>query len=307
MTTLASRRARLTILIPSKSQDRYGYTIATQLTITGAGSPPPNNDPGARILFKIKKSTEKEPDPGEISVSNLSPHTRSSLQNKGLVVRLEAGYNDALTTIYEGDIRTVDHVREKATWVTKLRLGASERFYRYSRSHISFPAGTTAAEALTRIVNASGIGPGNLAVAASAGLSSVIFRAGKVISGSTQHAIDQLLKSIPYQGRGGWSWSVVDGSLQVLAPGQQLATSIPLLTPTSGLISSPETGTPEKVGKPALMKIRALLTPVRAGGRVHIRSANYDTDVYVKKLEHEGDTHGAAWYTLIFGVLTSSK
>ena len=65
----------------------------------------------------------------------------------------------------------------------------------------------------------------------------------------------------------------------------------------------PEMGTPEKKGKPALIKFKSLLMQTRPGGLVRLKSRVYDGEVTVKKLDHDGDTHGGNWYTNIEGIL----
>ena len=65
-------------------------------------------NPGLRIQFKITKTREKHPNTGEITISNLSPPRRASMQAKGVKVTLEAGYvSTGRTRIFSCDARTV--------------------------------------------------------------------------------------------------------------------------------------------------------------------------------------------------------
>jgi hypothetical protein len=89
----------------------------------------------------------------------------------------------------------------------------------------------------------------------------------------------------------------------VLAPGETYGPEIPLISPATGLIGSPEMGSPEKKGKPSLLKFRCLLRPLTVGGRVHLQCLRYDGEVRIRKLEHSGDTHSGEWYTDVHGAI----
>ena len=80
---------------------------------------------------------------------------------------------------------------------------------------------------------------------------------------------------------------------------------IPEISVDSGLIGSPEFGTPEKNGKPALVKFTSLFTVTQPGARVHLKSERYNGEVLVVKSQFVGDTHGRDFYTHYQGTLLS--
>src|SRR5258706_12959850 len=103
----------------------------------------------------------------------------------------------------------------------------------------------------------------------------------------------------------GWisyTWSIQYQSLQVLLPGGSVGGEIPVFSPSTGLIGSPEMGSPEKKGKPALVKFKALVRATKPGARVKLESERYDGVVLVKKANFDGDTRGGDWYVTIEGV-----
>ena len=253
-------------------------------------------NPGLRIQFKITKTREKHPNTGEITISNLSPTRRASLQQKGIRVTLEAGYvSTGRTRIFSCDARTVDHERKGADWETVIKGGDGERSFQWARVNESFAAGTGAGDILKRLAQASGLAIGN--VPDMVANLAVTFQNGYVVDGLARNSIDRLVKSL------GYTWSIQDGALQVLSPGGTVGVLIPEIGPDSGLIGSPEMGSPEKKGKPALVKFKSLLVAVRPGGRVRLKSERYNGQVRLKKVEHEGDTMGGAWYTNMEGVI----
>lgn len=291
---LFGRRCRMTLAVPVSSPGDFAHTTSDIVEINGGDDPV---NPGMRVQFKIKKTREKEPSPAEVIISNLSATRRQSLQTKGVKLLLEAGYEaTGLFRVFAGDVRTVDHTRDGPTWLTHLKCGDGERAFRYARASESFAPGVTAAEVLRYLGKQLGLDDGN--VASEAKQIDARFDSGYVVFGSAQQAIDRLLGSL------GFGWYVSDGALYVLKTGDALdGIQVPDITPDTGLIGSPEMGSPEKKGQPALLKFKALLTPVRPGGKVKLKSERYDGLVVVKKCEHAGDTHGGEWYTTIEGVI----
>lgn len=293
MANLYGRRCRVLVSIPSTSD--FHSTTRDELEINagegGAGKQ------GLRVAFDIKKTDGKEPNEAQIIITNLSPDNRGRLQKKGVKITVEAGYEaTGQSRIWRGDTRTVDHVRDGADWNTTIKCGDGERAYKNARVNESFAAGTGAGTVLQYLSEQSGLQIGNSPTVI-ANLTNR-FDQGYVVSGRWRDEMDKLVRSI------GYVWSVQDETLQVLLPGQSSTAAIPLVSPDSGLIGSPEFGSPEKKGKPALVKFTSLLFPTLPGARVRLKSARYDGVIRVKKVNLKGDTHGNEWFSIIEGILS---
>lgn len=285
---LFGRICKLTIATPVSDPTNFKDTTSSEVIEINGG------DGGMRIQFKVKKTLKKEPNTSEIRVSNLSPDRRASLQKKGVKVLLEAGYKDTgLSRIFSGDVRTVDHVRSGADWETVMQLGDGERAWQFARVNESFAPGTPIANVVKTLAGSLGLDLGNT----NDQLKDITgtFDHGYCASGSASRAFDGVMKACRFD------WSVQDGALQLLKPGQALSQSIPEISPSSGLVNSPEMGTPQKKGKPTLVKFDALLTPVKPGAKARLKSERYDGDVRVVSVEFTGDTHGGDWYSKIAG------
>jgi hypothetical protein len=257
---------------------------------------------GLRIQASIKKTLKKEPNTSEIRITNLAPSSRAFLQKKGVKVLFEAGYKDTgLSRLFYGDVRTVDHVKQGPDWETVMQLGDGERGWQYGRINESFSAGTSIASVVEKIALAMGLDDSKVANqledAASHSKNKVPKKLdhGFAVSGSASRAMDKIMKASRL------SWSMQDGQLQILAEGQALEKTIPDITPSSGLISSPEMGTPPKKGKPALVKFDALFTPVKPGSKVKLKSDRYDGEVKILGVEFVLDTRGGPWYSRMAG------
>lgn len=247
------------------------------------------------MSFRVAKSTKREPNTCELKIYNLSATTRAGLQGVGVPVILSAGYPGNAAIIFQGQSRTIDHMREGVEWVTRVRCGDGERAYQWAHFAESFAPGTSVADVIRAAAKALGVNTGNLEEQLAAGGfrgGAVQFAHGYTAHGKAALELDGLMRSI------GLSWSIQDGALQILrgtdpAPGRAV-----LLTPDTGLVGSPEHNAPDKKGKPPLIKFRSLLQPqIRCGGTVEIRSAAIRGQFRVESLDHSGDTASGEWYT----------
>jgi hypothetical protein len=290
---LFGRTMRLTVATPVPTPGNYRDTTFDVVAINGADD---RKNPGNRVRFRARKSHTKEPNTCEVTVTNLAPATRASLEKKGVKVQIEAGYSTAVAVYFVGDVRTCDHKRAGPDWDTVLKCGDGDRAFRFAQVSTSWAAGTTASVILTELADKLGLRVGN--VPARISDFSLRFEAGYVAEGATQRAIDRLVTSL------GFTWSIQDGELQVLASGQALgAGQIPLVDVEHGLIGSPEAGSPEKKGHAGTISFKSLLLDRRPGQLVHLKSERYDADIRIKKIDHDADIIGPSWYSDITGVI----
>lgn len=290
---LFDRRCRVTIANPVKTANDYKDVTTDVIEIDG-GTTDDRAVSGLRVWFKITKKLTKEPNTSEIIVTNLSPNRRSSLQQKGVRVLLEAGYKETgVSRYFSGDVRTIDHIRNGADWDTSLKLGDGERAWNFARVYESFAPGTPKSSVVKTLAESMGLDVGNLESQLS-GIVGTIDQ-GFAAAGSASRAFDQFVKSI------GKEWSVQDNALQILDPYEVLDLPIPEISVDSGLLGSPEMGTPPKKGKPPLVKFKSLLIPTRPGAKVKLVSKRYNGYVRVVAVTFTGDTHGGEWETEISG------
>lgn len=294
---LYDRRVRITVAKPVATPGDFSHVTTSVIEINGGKTDDPSKV-GLRIAFKIDKSLEKEPNTSELTITNLSQAQRDGLQVKGVKVRVEAGYKQTgMSQLFAGDARTIDHVRDGSDWNTIAKLGDGERAWRWARVSESFGAGTLGSDIMKRVGRSLGVDLGNLDDAAA--LVTARFDHGFVATGSAARVFDQIVRSV------GMEWSIQDGKLQVLQPEQVRGLPIPFISPQTGLVGSPEMGTPTTKGKPALLQFKCLLIPVVPGGKVKLQSARYNGFVRVRKVTFQGDTSGGDWYSIISGTISS--
>lgn len=249
-----------------------------------------------RVEFNVRKNLQKEPNKAEVKIYNLSAVTRKLLQGKGIPVILSAGYESNEGVIFSGDSRVIQHTHEGPNWITKVESGDGEKAFQFSRFSNSYGPGTPVAQVIRDVVASTSLNPGNLNAALALPFRSGFnaFANGYAAHGDSVDVLGRLLKTI------GFTFSIQGGTLQVLKSGNAVAGSAYLLSPSTGLVGSPEFGTPEKKGAPAKLSCKSLLNPkIICGGVVEIKAENVTGQFKVEHLEHSGDSASSEWYTKV--------
>lgn len=252
---------------------------------------------GLDVQFKVRKTSNKEPNTCECSVYNLSENSRALLAQKGVQLVLEAGYVGTLAQIFQGNA-TCYHEHTGADWVTRLSVVDGERSYRYALVSENFRPGTMVHQVVSRVADALRLDAVD-AVALVRANSTEQFTQGYVAHGKASTELDKLLK-----GRG-FEWSIQDGRLQVLKKGEHTSHREVVLTSDNGLIGSPSFGTasvgspePNQKKGPRVLKLKSLLQPdLKPGRRVHVKSVGVNGVFRIITVTHVGDTGGADWYS----------
>lgn len=246
---------------------------------------------GLRVSFKVTKSTGKEPNTLDLSITNLSEHSRANVKKKGVKVVLEAGYEESgVGILFSGFSRTVDHVRDGPNWVTKIQCGDGETAFRYTRVSESFRPGVKLHQIVSYLVQQMGLNPGNAIDQAKK--SGIAYAHGYSTSGRASLELARVLSAA------NMTYSIQDGELQVLRPGEAHH-QVVILNKDSGLIGSPEHGSPPmKTKKASTIKAKCLLQHrLRAGGQLQLDSESHKGLFKVLKLQHQGDTSAGDWYS----------
>lgn len=252
---------------------------------------------GLRIAFRVHKDDGSEPNTAEISVTNLAKTTRANMQSKGAKILLQAGYLENQAIIFSGDARLISHARSGPDWITKIECGDGEQAYVNARLSESFRPGTPKKDVVLQAARATGL---DLAQARTQ-INTIAgsFSKGYSAHGRARDEISRLLDSA------GYTWSVQDGRLQILPVGGVTTEQAVVLSPSTGLVGSPEHGAPAKKGKPGVVKLRSLLQPrLKPGGRVSVDSETVKGLLRVLEVNHSGDTAGPDWYSDLEAVPT---
>src|SRR3990172_565889 len=96
-----------------------------------------------RVQFQVEKHLLKDPNTAELTISNLSEHTRTQFQTRPLRVEIAAGYQGVNKLLFVGDVRPGSGSKLLGTeWETKLLLGDGSRAFAHGRVSRSYKGGT---------------------------------------------------------------------------------------------------------------------------------------------------------------------
>jgi hypothetical protein len=245
---------------------------------------------GLSVSFDIVKSlAAKTPNKAEVRVWNLNPTHRKQLQElQHVYVSLDAGYAEGTQLVFRGDLRGVSSARDGAGWITTITSDTG-RTARKKRILKSFAPESTVTEVLQTAAKSMGVKLGNTALKTIAakvhGTGAQKFFNGYALAGAVVDEVDRLARSV------GLEWSIQDDELQFLDRGRPLELEGVKLTPTTGLIGSPEPG---NLG---LLDARCLMMPnIDPGRRVQIESEHVRGIYRVETAKWRGGTAEKEWY-----------
>lgn len=241
------------------------------------------------IEFTIKRSLRQTPGTCELIIYNLTEQHRGEIRDaKRPLVRVEAGYHNGMTMLFQGNERQTSIVRDGTEWITKITASDGDDAIRTRRGSRSFGPQTQIREVVEYLVDAIGIGDGNFEDAlAGAALDKLdgVFPEGTTVRGAAADELTTLLASA------GLEWSVQGGVLQILERGKTLDAQAVELNKDSGMVGSPEPG------KRGILKVKSLIAPdLVPGRRVKIESDVVNGTYRIEKAEYVGKTLGNEWH-----------
>lgn len=240
---------------------------------------------GLRVSFDVERSLSSDPNKATIAVYNAAPSTIKAFQAPGAVVRVLAGYDEP-SLVFTGD---VDRAYRRDQGVDRvLTIEAQDGGRRYREAVISqaFPAGVRVRDVVDAVAETLGVPRGTIR-----GVPSGTYAEGITVTGRSADVLSALLR------REGVKWSIQDGELTILARGESTPETVPLISPETGLVGSPEAGEDT-------LELTALLTPeIRPGRRFRLVARDYDGVYRAERVRHVGDSGwDSTFYTRIEAV-----
>lgn len=245
-----------------------------------------------RVTFSIEKHLGSEPNTCTCSVFNLNESSRALFESTPLQVRLDAGYEGQVGTLFVGDLKFGQTKRNGTSRETKLQLGDGHRAYATARFARSFPGGTETLDVVRDVASSMGLRVPKDAADALTLVRQVA--SGTSFHGPSRKALTQVLR------KHRMSWSVQDGSLQILGPDGVRASEALVLDQSSGMLDTPEFGTPNKKTGKRLLTVKNYLYPALSPGRkVRVSSLRINGLFRIERVTHDGDSRGPSWYSTI--------
>jgi hypothetical protein len=252
---------------------------------------------GVRIGFRVQKTATRSINSANIDIFNLSQTTREQIANTDNIVVVNAGYVEGSgeEIVFRGDIDRFVHKHSPPDKIFNIEAGDGERVLRQTRIAVSFIGGTYAQEVLDEIVDQL---PG-IAVREYDFGYEVEFANGWSFVGPAADGLDKIARSLEA------AWSLQNNEIQIVDIQGNNQTEAIHLSPTTGLIGSPEKlddleNQLEEKKRPPGFRVQTLLMPkIEPRGIVSIESSEITGLFTVESVEHIGDTHGQAWTSLL--------
>ena len=267
------------------------------------------------LEFRVKRDLKQTPNSCLLSIWNLSKDHRSQLLKRnrpndqtklvGVPVKIEAGYINNTSVIFTGDLSEVSSVLDDTDWKTNLSSEDGGRALREARINQSFGKGMPISQVVTQIINEMKVGVGNAlkevsnkVLGKSVGETTVHTL---TVSGSASKHFDRIMQSA------GLTWSIQNGVLQVLGPNGSLEQEAVLISPSTGLIGSPESSIDSTVTQgnaaagststhPGVIKMKTLLIPGLVPGRkITLQSAAFNGGYVITEVEYIGQSWSNQW------------
>jgi hypothetical protein len=245
-----------------------------------------------RVSFEIERTLRHTPNKATCSIWNLTrDHQAQIEQAADAQVVIEAGHEDAsgLETLFSGELfrargnapPTIGTTQTGTDVVTRVAARDGGRAFQGARVSQSFGPNVSTSTVLRACAAALGVGAGNIDDVADLGTFPAggdRYPEGTVLRGQAGHELTRVLASF------GLRWSVQHGAIQIVAEGGSLRAQAVRLSPSTGLIGSPEVGTRGRVKAISLLTRDlwpgrvVLLESARVSGRFVARAVKYRVD-----------------------------
>lgn len=246
-----------------------------------------------RVVFRVEKSLASDPNTASVTLYNLSPDSRELLEKRPVHVRIEAGHDNDPRRLFVGDMIHNETHADQVDIPTTLQIGDGARAYRFARvPPRAFRAGVDVRTLVVAAAQSMGLKVPTSA--AGAVELSKQMASGYTLEGAAPAQLTGLLKPV------GLGWSVQDGQLQILRDDEVRADEAVLVNEDTGMIGAPVYGAPQKAGDPPTLTVKMLLYPgLTPGGRIKVQSQHLNGVFKMRRVMHNGDTHGPDWYSEI--------
>lgn len=256
-----------------------GYLFKRKVEVEIKGQNSTKKISGLKISFSVSKNNEATPNDAEIKIYNLSDETRKSLDGENISIELKAGYEGLngdggnIETIFIGNVKKVTQEIQKPDIITSITAGDGEKKYRNKRHTKGYPEGTKLKTVVQDITKSLDLGKGSLDA-----IPDITYNSGVTLQGLCRDHLDNIARSNDLE------WSIQDEKLQIIKRDGFTKDSVLVISPTSGLI-----GSPNKTKKG--VEFTSLLQPqLKIGRKVEIKSRFISGKFKIRKVTHEGDS-----------------
>lgn len=249
-----------------------------------------------RVSFEVKKTAKPETNSCKTSIWNLSPDQRNRISTTDGTMMLKAGHAQdvGLKVLYIGDIAFAEHKRQPPDIVTVLEGQDGFKAMSETRLALSYKEGTGAKQILKDVLGQFGLAARTTVKQLLSDTPDSEYTSGFSATGQGKDVLVKLTSKLSLE------WSVQNHEIKLLREGGTDGSAAILISPTTGLIGSPQRRRQQTAGATGYngWSLKCLLQPqIEPGGTVEIESADIPagSQFRVETITHRGDTHTNAW------------
>lgn len=229
--------------------------------------------------------------------SKTTPGTAAAPQDKGITVRIEAGYGEDIGQIFLGVLRKCSSWWQAPEWLTQISGGDAEHSLTTAQVSKTWVAGTPITTVVRDLVTALKVDSGGLeGTLADLNATGLLTGGNKLqrpltLHGDAATALESVMRSA------GFEWYISDGAFYAGPAGTPTFPGEgPLLTAATGLIGVPQLDKKGQIVGKCLMNSDLL-----PGRMFRVESSRVTGNFLCVKTNHHGDSTGDAWYTDFVG------
>lgn len=238
-----------------------------------------------RITFQVIKTDTESANTASISIYNLSRESANKIGRKGNNIALRVGYEDeGIKSLFFGTITKATNRKTQTELILELECFDGIQNIQEKTITISYGIGTPAQQVLNDIVRVFGLPLTNTGFTITGQYAN-----GYSFIGKVKDALTEVL------GKSGYTWTIQNQQLVVIIQGQTVQRTGLLISPNTGLISSPEflEDIDEKTvseDTPRRVKLKCLLFPqLFPGVEMQLESSVINGTFRVEKADSKGD------------------
>lgn len=209
-----------------------------------------------RVKYTVEKTLRGPPNTANILIYNLNQDHAGKIKNEFDDVIIDSGHVGNSRIIFRGNIKYPFHYRDTNDWITEIQAADGDKDYN-AIVNTTLAAGASADDAIDQVLaSMPGVRRGTIQVNPYRHLR------GRVLAGPARHVLDTIAREH------GASWSIQDGSLDIIMADAALPIEALVVNGNTGMI-----GAPEVSGKG--IKVRMLLNPqARVNGLIILDNNN---------------------------------
>ncbi len=194
------------------------------------GTPGANGIP-LHVKFSFEKADVESPNTGKVTIWNLNKEHLAELEKQDCIVIVRAGYADNIMQAFAGTVTNASTSKEGADRMTEIELSSNMVELRDTSFSLSYAEGTKTEviyqEAAAKMGLPASFSPGAL-------VHQTVLAGGFSFVGGAKNLLNRLTRM------DGINWTIQDGIIQFLKPGEPISTDCYELNAGSGLIGMPK-------------------------------------------------------------------